>query len=138
MIEQRIQDKFDEGSELLLKYGNVKLSEKELWKVNFQLNSLEIDINILQKKSKKIQELQNRLNEISKELQEKNNTLSQLQTSKKFYNDLLKQNTNEESNKIFQDCLNDISKNLTNIINEIKNLGIEEVKINKQLNGLCK
>lgn len=104
-IEQKIQDKFDEGFNILSRYKNVEVSERDLWKVNFQMNSLEIDIKSLCDKSNKIKKLQNRLNEISKELQEKSNILSQLRQSKRCYNDLLKQNTNEESNKIFQDCL---------------------------------
>ena len=82
--------------------------------------------------------MQNRLNEISKELQEKNNTLSQLKQSKQCYNDLLSQNINSEVNKTFQDCLNDISKNLTNVMNEIKELKIKEIDIKQQLNGFCK
>lgn len=104
-IEQKIQDKFDEGFNILSRYKNVEVSERDLWKVNFQMNSLEIDIKSLCDKSNKIKKLQNRLNEISKELQEKSNILSQLRQSKRCYNDLLKQNTNEENNKIFQDCL---------------------------------
>lgn len=82
--------------------------------------------------------MQNRLNEISKELQEKNNTLSQLRQSKQYYNDLLSQNINSDVNKTFQDCLNDISKNLTNVMNEIKELKIKEINIKQQLNGFCK
>lgn len=82
--------------------------------------------------------MQNRLNEISKELQEKSNILSQLRQSKQCYNDLLSQNINSEVNKTFQDCLNDISKNLTNVMNEIKELKIKEINIKQQLNGFCK
>ena len=137
-IEQNILEKYNNGVKLLSKYESRKLSEKELWKVNFQMDSLEIDMKLLKNKSVKIKKLQNRLNEISKELQEKNNTLSQLRRSKQYYNDLLNQNIDSEANKTFQDCLNIVSQSLTNIINEIKNLGVEEVRINKQLNELYK
>lgn len=39
-IEQKIQDKFDEGFNILSRYKNVEVSERDLWKVNFQMNSL--------------------------------------------------------------------------------------------------
>ena len=138
LIEQKIEDKIKEGCKLLSRYKNTELNKKELWKVNFQIDSLEIDIGLLRNKSNRIKKLQDRLNTIDIELTSKNMTLLQLQNSKKYYGDLLKKNMSEESNKIFQDYLNDISTNLGNIINEIKNLGIKEVEIKRQLSALIK
>lgn len=48
-IEQNILEKYNNGVKLLSKYESRKLSEKELWKVNFQMDSLEIDMKLLKK-----------------------------------------------------------------------------------------
>ena len=48
-IEQNILEKYNNGVKLLSKYESRKLSEKELWKANFQMDSLEIDMKLLKK-----------------------------------------------------------------------------------------